>query len=190
MRVSLFILLLFTFFLKSCYFSNCKQVSLSGADKIWFSPYSLGDTIFFISNKLNIDTFLVSDKGNYYSTCSKLELGNFQYETMRLSLESFNCHGIESDRCFSQIEFSMNSSNHDQSEKRFKLFDLKGELSSDTPSEKIMLGVSDVVYDTYLFKKDISAFSSSNHFLNSFNWHPEYGLVRYTTNKGEVFDLK
>jgi len=178
------------FFLNSCNFrEGCTKVTLSNEQKKWFDAYDSSDVVFFKSNLGNIDTFTVTSKDDYYTQCNRFELSEYQYNLSVITLRSSNCHGKSSHNCFAQIQFKSNDESADET---FRVFDLRSYFKHEKDTiliERIILNTSNKEYESRLFERGKSATSSNGNFIQSFNWNRGAGLIRYTTHKGEVFDL-
>ena len=61
--------------LYSCLFSNCNEINLSSKDREWINLYDSIDTLVFNSENNKEQIFILKDKYNDYTTCSKFELG-------------------------------------------------------------------------------------------------------------------
>lgn len=176
--------------LNSCLFSGCKKVNLTKSEKSWFNAYKLKQIVIFKSNLGNVDTFFVKQKFLTYTSCSKLERGPSQYEIISINL--LNKKNKSNNTVDVNIEFS--KSYQDSLSipciKYFRVYDLTGGYESieDTLIYKSIIW-QNKKYNSLFFKFGSTLTSEYASKIESFNWTKELGLLRYTTFKGEVFEL-
>lgn len=167
---------------------NCNKVTLAKADLDFFNIYNISDTIILKSNKEHFDTLIVFDKFRRFSRCNKFELGKNQFEQFTITLTSkMKTKGSNN---LVILSFKMRSDEREISEKCFYVYDLsfckevaeRDVICDSLYSDKIKTNIN-----TYFFNTSNSL--SDGSYIKSFNWSKEFGLIRYETKEGEVFQL-
>lgn len=192
-NLAIFVFLLMT--LQSC-FSNCNEIKLTRADKVWLKPYLSVDTLLFRSDKNNIDTFYIESNNRIhegYTTCSKFELGPDIYNYSGVSFQSKKCHG--SSTCYFSIGLTKEYQKPTELEcvKDFDAFDLNAHFVSDLDSslkvEYVRLPMNNKKTKTFFFQLGDDFTNDYAGKVTSFNWSKKYGLVRYVLFTGETYLL-
>lgn len=181
-----FIYLLFSLISFQSCFLYCPNLELTAEDKEWTDIYQIGQTITFKSNRNHVQKFKVNYKKTFYSNCVESN----KHEQLSLVLTKENCKDI-SIYCEVSLLIVKNKKGV-PCVKFFSVYDLKSNNWNQTDTMKhnlIMLSTTDKLYDSFLFEDNISAYGGGSNSLKSFNWSKEFGLIRYTTYKGEVFEL-
>lgn len=180
--------------LTSCVFSNCKQILLSKEDNKWFDFYQINDTLIYKCSDALIDTIIIDEYEHYLSDCNKIESSEYQYEQAKCSGSLLrNKRKVKGDKAFI-IEFSkyLQDSNSSCS-KYFTVYNLVVDEFTDHREKfnirKIKLPNWKDEIETFFVQEGRGNRSRGKGRINSFYWSKEYGLVRYETKKGEVYDL-
>lgn len=184
---SLFILILF---LNSCLFSNCNEINLSSKDKQWINLYESIDTLIFQTENKKEQIFILKDKYNDYTTCSKFELGP----------DVYNYIGIEFWDSINDFTISINLSkdyNHNtkyNTDYYLSVTDLHSTFDSATYHQlniqNIYLPNKKKLFKTYFFETGDKLSNNNSKIVKSFNWSEKFGLLKYENKKGEVFYFK
>ena len=181
------------YFLSILLFSSCcKKVELSENEKEWVHPYLKGDTIYFQSNKGNIDTIVVIDKTEYYtnSKCNWFELGNIQNQGINIELKPSICRNEA--YCEGIISI-VKDETEETSLPFFRIFGLEYSTSSISTKliiENVKLSSTNKTYNScYLFQSKMNANDYGDVFLKSFYWNKKAGLIKYESISGEIFEL-
>lgn len=176
--------------------STCKKITLSQQELDWFKNYKKGEIRLYKNQFGEIDTFRLSTKPEVYTTpCNRIEIGEFQYQSIELPFdllgENFK---KKKDRAFT-IHFTkrdQRSSDHN-CKKRFNLHDLgtKAILDMndiDLRSDTLLLTNSLIQVYHFTSEKNLedTDYGSTNY--KSFDVSKKYGLVRYETEKGEIYN--
>lgn len=192
-KLAIVIFLLVT--LQSC-FSNCNEIKLTKADKVWLKPYSTVDTILFKSDKNRIDTFALNANDRIYegyTTCSKFELGPNIYNYSGISFRSNKHHGSSSCRLSIQVTKDHQEPTDLECIKEFEIFDLNASFVNDLDSslkmEYLTLSINNRKTKTYFFTLGDNFSNNYSGNVMSFNWSKKYGLVRYVLFTGETYNL-
>jgi hypothetical protein len=184
--------------LSSCFQTGCKKIDLSHEEKVWFDVFEKGDLFLYKKDDLTIDTFKVTGISLSYTVCNKFELSKYQYNEGGGRLKLLNSRSVYPKKVLVNFTKSLqyNGQERDPCLKYFTVFDLSSDCIKDLggiPVDSIEVpGIPNRLLMTYRFDKDSSYMHDSNGghtYLTSFNWSKEYGLIRYTTNKDEVFDF-
>ena len=176
-------------YLTGCnWYSNCPKLDLTEEELSWFNAYELGDIIVLESNKNKRDTLIVVGKTYGYSPCNKFELGPFQHGEFSIKLVP-RYDSMDSD--FLSIYYHFEKWDSIVTKKAFVVYDLH--LSNDYGKRKlkekrIFLQQKKDSIDTYL-TDSTNSYLNNNQYVISFNWSKEYGLVKYETSQGEIFEL-
>lgn len=100
-------LILSTFILNSCLFSNCIKVGMNKSDLEWYNHLpNMGDTLFYKGSDGTVDSFLISNKYRYYKDCNRLEISKYQPEIFGLTGDCLNKNVKYCSDNYFQIEFS------------------------------------------------------------------------------------
>lgn len=179
--------------------TGCKKISISQDEKKWLDFFNIGDSILFKSNFDNIDTFIVHDVQNdFYSSCNKFELGENQYESQSVSLKLLNKIKVEKtkqENVWFSFSKDVNNMRDSSSQKYFKVFDFETKWFSDLnqlDSDTINLSTTSKTYHTYVFDRSGTNQNpdGSPAIIKTFWWSKYFGLLRYETSQGEVFELQ
>lgn len=181
------------FLLNSCLFSNCNEVQLSKDDKTWIQCYGNVDTILFTSNYSNVDTFVLEEKYDAYTTCSKFELGPDVYNYIGIDYSKLSNSKKSSQHIYIGIDKDFSHGEGRECIKSFQIYDLNASFDS---LNKRNLNIKWVEFPR-LSKNKIKSmnfevgdeFSGTSEDIKSFVWSKKYGLLRYELKTGEIFSL-
>lgn len=182
----LFLILL----LSACFGDNCERIDLGAEDLTWLEAYRPGDTLIMKSDSSRYDTLVLVNMEKEYTPCNIFELGNHQFQYALLTLKS----SLVPTHLYDNVQLSIEIDTPlGHSTLSIYGFDLEYNNANDSVpinelEEKIFLPwKKDSIY-SYRFTKSNST-SYGEHVIRSFNWSKKIGLVRYTIESGEVFDL-
>jgi hypothetical protein len=179
--------------LTSCGFSNCEEIALSKDERKTFKSYFIGQHIIYKSNLNNLDTFLVTNLNNYYTTCSKFELGDRVYNYLTVTMQKVKNGKVNKKVFWGQaVKFEKRSKNK-PCNKHFQVFGLVGDgREGDTLIEKWITNTHSLKNQLcwyFEFNLNTSDLYGGIVPVNCYYWNKSDGLVRYIATSGEVFDL-
>lgn len=185
-----------TLIFQSCIFSDCLKIPLKSNDLEWFENLTnLGDTIFFKGSDSSVDTFLISNKYKEYGDCNRFEKGKFQYQEFRFKGIMLNKKVRDSFINNFDIRFTkeLQSDSTIDCYKSMQVFDLYFEGLTSLKTFKC-----DTIFIESQHKKIPTVFveessntkkeSSSWVKIKNFHWSKKYGLLRYTTEDGVIYE--
>jgi|GEM_PF-3365804 len=190
--------LLLTLTLNSCLSnSSCTKLSLSKEEQSWFTNYRDNEIRLYKSQSDDIDTFVVSVKPvQSYSLCNRIELGEYQYGFRNVSFLAKECHGLDDMYCDFTMRFTKEFQNETDQKcnKRFSFFDLRSEKMTDLSELPMVIdtlrylnkSTKSYVFENGAGVKDANA---GYCFFDNFHVNKEYGLVKYQTRKGDVYEF-
>lgn len=184
-------------FIVGCnWYSNCPVLDLAKEDLSWLDRYTVGDTIIMESNKKSRDTLIVTDRTTSYSPCNKFELGPYQLQRIEV-----HCLVKGKGKNTEDIIVFMRSEKIDTSSYAINIelyglgcyaFFRNNELEDFFRGRKVLreeIYISTFRRKINTFRVDNKNVSSDGYKLLSFHWSEKYGLIRYETSTGEIFEL-
>ncbi|MCH2224490.1 MAG: hypothetical protein MK066_06940 [Crocinitomicaceae bacterium] len=182
----LFVCLLILF---GCDFSiDCEKISLTKADRIWHTCYSLGDEIVFLSDSSNYDTLqVVNKKDDTYTECRRFATSKYQFNESLVELIPLNCDFLD----FCNVSLISTQTESKIPKRQFHVFGLIGDHEEDnlnSINEDIFIPYLNAEIETEMFSTETGAADFRDN-VQSFNWSREYGLVSYVKRNGEIFKL-
>lgn len=176
--------------LYSCLFSNCNEINLSSKDREWINLYDSIDTLVFNSENNKEQIFILKDKYNDYTTCSKFELGPDVYNYVGIEFwDSLNNFAISLN--LSKDLFHNTKNNTDYS---LSVSDLNSTFDSTSFHElkiqNIKFPNKKKSFKTFYFETGDKLSNNNSKIVKSFNWSEKFGLLKYENKKGEVFYFK
>jgi hypothetical protein len=187
MKVQKMVALIFLLvaFLPGC--GECEKLRLSETNKDWISHFKEGQSFYYKSISGQTDTLVVSDTSNYFTTCNKLEVSEYQYEiySARFKIRSKNSYNGEEPNITITTQEWLKMSPYiyfGNLGPRQNELDNKQPVAIDT----ILNGVQ--LRSVYYYSIDINAAQyGPNDYFKNFFWDKKSGLVAYTTKNDDVF---
>ncbi len=190
------LILLMLMFSGACAFSDCVRIPMGSKDLAWYTDLpNEGDTLFYKGSDNSVDTFIVTNKYREYSQCNKMAFDN-QYEKIGFSAEMRNKKIHNNSDINFELRFDKKSQENpaEDCNKYLAVFDLyiEGETSLDKfKLDTISSQSLKKKIPTYLIEASplTNRRDGPNHVaVNSFNWNSKYGLVRYVTEEGIIYE--
>ena len=181
-------LISFILLLNSCCF--CSKNNLTKEEKEWTNAYSKGQILKFISNKENIDSFLVTESRDFYTNenCNCIEVSDEKNQTSSITLKPLNCR----DTFYCEVSISITKENNKKDAfptmNVYNLFSNKLTVDSKTTSKTIALTTDKKKYEV-LYCENLNIRKFGNNAIKSFYWNKEHGLIKYETSENEIFEL-
>ena len=194
MKLIIYLLIISVVFsLTSCMFSNCEEIALSEDEHKTFKSCFIGQQIVYKSNLNNLDTFLVTNLDDYYTTCSKFELGDSVYNNLSATILKVKNGEVNTKAFWGQgVSFEKRSKNK-PCNKSFEVFGLVWDgREGDTLIEKWIINMHSLKHQLcwyFEFELNTSDLYGGTVPVKSYYWNKSDGLVRYIATSGEVFDL-
>ena len=197
MKLGLFILASLVLF-TSCLNRDCKKLDLSKEEMEWFENYENGDSVFFVNQFNEMDTFIVEVSSEVeYTTCNRFELGEYVYPLMSLRFQNVDDYRTQKGSNVFYLEFykdidNLDSINGKACQKAVYFFELTAQTFyafEKLPHKNIIGPNTRDSIVAYEFTLNIEATNEPNivHIMQQFAISKEYGLVSYKTLKGDVY---
>jgi hypothetical protein len=185
MKKMVALVFLLVVFLSGC--CECEKLRLSKADKDWVSHFKEGQSFFYKSISGLTDTLVVSDTSNYFTTCNKLEVGEYQYE---IYVARFK---IRSKSSYSGEELNITITTQEWLKRNPYIYfgnlgPHQNELDKRQPVAIDTILNGEQFKSVYYYSLNFTAdqYGQNNYFKNFF-WDKKSGLVAYTTAGDDVF---
>jgi hypothetical protein len=187
MKVQKMVALVFVLsaFLSGC--GECEKLRLSETDKDWVGHFKEGQSFYYKSISGLTDTLVVSDTSNYFTTCNKLEVGEYQYEIFlaRFKIGSKNSYKGEAPNIMVTTQEWLKRNPYIYFG---NLGPHQNELDNKQPVAIDTLLNGEQLKSVYYYSLNFTAeqYGPNNYFKNFF-WDKKSGLVAYTTAGDDVF---
>ncbi len=182
------------FLVSSCNpFNNCEKVNVDKNELEWINGISNRDTLVFKSNFGKIKQYIVENITSDYSSCNKIELSPYIYESLGLKMFPLSEPKSE-DSTFSILLYEhYDSEEYKWAYKGINVFSYHVSIKDESNNALITdtIAINNSKIKTYYFERGvyepIKSDMGSN--MKSFHWSKKLGLVQFETAKNEIFKL-
>ena len=175
-------------------FKDCNKVKVDENQLAWLESFKTRKNLRYKSDLGKIKKFKIKKKPEYYTECLKLSRGANIYQFLGYRMLPMS-GSTKEDSIFSiDLHEYISTEDFDYSYKGITIFGYDVSFNDETNPklrlDTLLLNETLVVVSYFFERGDgLNPQSPKGDYTKNFHWSKKYGLVRFETLKGEVFEL-